>query len=136
MTHTDETLSVRHYGTVVCLGMGKGIRAVAPLAKDLKAVGNRVVSILGTDVESDLEPEEAIRFVSDEVIVSALDGSRGEPLHVGHPLFDRLSQSDVDLIVAVEPVEEVERLRPIVKAQGCVFVALRGVQSGSERRIG
>ena len=27
MTHTDEALPIRHYGTVVCLGMGRGIWA-------------------------------------------------------------------------------------------------------------
>jgi hypothetical protein len=48
------------------------------------------------------------------VIVSALDGSRGEPLHVGYPLLERLSRGDIDLVVAVGPSEEVERLGSVV----------------------
>jgi hypothetical protein len=36
MTHIDEALPIRYYGTVVCLGGARGIRAIAPLAKDLK----------------------------------------------------------------------------------------------------
>ena len=124
MTHIDETLPIRYYGTVVCLGVARGIRAIAPLTKDLKGAGNRIVSILGAGDELDLLWEEAIRVVSDEVIVSALDGSRGEPLHVGHLLFGRLSQGDVNLVVAIGPLKEVERLEDIVKAQGCDFVAL------------
>ena len=124
MTHTDEAFPICYYGTVVCLGVARGIWAIAPLAKDLRDAGNRIVSILGANVESDLLWEEAIRLVSDEVIVSALDGSWGDPLHVGHPLFGRLSQGDVNLVVAVGPMEEVERLEGVVKAQGCAFVAL------------
>ena len=54
MAHTDEAFPIHYYGTVVCLGVGKGIWAIAPLAKDLREAGNRVVSILGANVESDL----------------------------------------------------------------------------------
>jgi ferredoxin--NADP+ reductase len=124
MARIDEALPIRHYGTVVCLGVFRGIWAIAPLAKDLRDAGNRIVSILGAKVELDLLWEEAIRLVSDEVIVSALDGSRGKPRHVGHPLLDRLSEGDVDLVVAIGPMEEVERLGGIVEARGCAFVAL------------
>ncbi|TEU10582.1 MAG: hypothetical protein E3J21_25830 [Anaerolineales bacterium] len=122
--HTDEVFPIRYYGTVVCLGVGRGIWAIAPLAKDLRDAGNRIVSILDAGDELDLLWEEAIRIVSDEAIVSALDGSRGEPLHAGHPLFERLSWGDVNLVVAVGPMEEVKRLGFIVEAQGCAFVAL------------
>ena len=123
MTYT-EALPIRDYGTVVCLGVGRGIYAIAPLANDLRNVGNRIVSILGANVESDLLWEQAIRLVSDEVIVSALDGSRGEPRHVGHLLTERLSEGDVDQVMAIGPMEEIERLGSIVQALGCAFVAL------------
>jgi len=105
VTRTDKVLPIRDYGTVVYLGVGRGICAIAPLAKDLRNAGNRIVSILGANAESDLLWEQAIRLVSDEVIVSALDGSRGDPIPVGHPLFGRLSQGDVDLVVAIGPME-------------------------------
>jgi len=58
------------------------------------------------------------------VTVSALDTSRGDRLHPDHLFFGRLSQGDVDLVVAIGPMEEVKRLGPIVRAQGCAFVAL------------
>ena len=38
--------------------------------------------------------------------------------------FGRLSQGAVDLVVAIGPTEEVKRLGPIVRAQGCAFAAL------------
>ena len=72
----------------------------------------------------DLLWEQAIRFVGDEVIVSALDESRGDSLHIGHPLLGRLSQGDVDLVVTIGSAEEAERLGLIVEAQKCAFVAL------------
>lgn len=104
--------------------MFRGIWAIAPLAKDLRDAGNRIVSILGAKVELYLLWEEAIQLVSDEVIVSALDGSRGKPRHVGHLLVERLSEGDVNLVVAIGPVEEVERLESIIQTLGCTFVAL------------
>ena len=86
--------------------MVSGIWAIAPLAKDLKNAGNWIVTILGANAAWDLFWEEAIRVVSGEVMVSALDGSRGEPVHVGYPLFERLSRGYVNLVVAVGPAEE------------------------------
>ena len=78
MAHTDKALSIRYHGTVVCLGAGRGIHTIVPLARDPKTAGNRVVSILGANAEPDLVREEAIRQVSDEVIVSALGKGLGE----------------------------------------------------------
>ena len=75
MAHTDKALSIRYDGTVVCLGVGRGIHAIAPLARDRKTAGNRVVSILGANAEQDPVREEAIRPVSDEVIVSGVPSS-------------------------------------------------------------
>lgn len=54
MAHADRALAIRSYGTVVCLGVFKGIGSIAPLAKELKAAGNRIVSLLGAKIESDL----------------------------------------------------------------------------------
>ncbi|MGB3906527.1 MAG: hypothetical protein WBB22_16580 [Anaerolineae bacterium] len=124
MAHTDEALPIRYYGTVVCLGMGKGIWAIAPLDKDLRDAGNQIVSILYANTESDLLWEEAIRLVSDEVIVSAPDSLPGDLVHVGHLFSERLSQGDVNLVVAIGPMEEVEQLGLVAKRQGCAFVAL------------
>jgi hypothetical protein len=55
MAHgTHRALPIHYYGTAVCLGVSRGIWAIAPLAKDLRDAGNRIVSILGANVESDL----------------------------------------------------------------------------------
>jgi hypothetical protein len=45
MAHTDNALCIRYYGTVACLGGGRGIQAIAPLARDLKNAGNRLIVI-------------------------------------------------------------------------------------------
>jgi len=124
MIRTAAKLAIRKYGTVICLGVVEGIGTVAPLAKDLRHAGNRIVSILSASVESDLLWEQAIRLVSDEVIVSALDGSRGEALRVDHLLLKRLNEGDINLVVAVGPMEKVELLGSIVQTMGCAFIAL------------
>lgn len=105
------------------LGQGH-LGRIAPLAKHLRDAGNWIVSILGPNVETALLWFEAIRLVSDEVIVSALDSVPRDLLMVGHLFFRRLRQGDLYVVVAIGPMEEVKRLGPIVRTQGCPFVAL------------
>src|SRR5512137_988719 len=38
---------VENYGTVLCVGGGVGIAPIFPIARDLRAAGNRVISVIG-----------------------------------------------------------------------------------------
>jgi ferredoxin--NADP+ reductase len=85
---------IEHYGTVVCVGGGVGIAPIYPIARDLKAAGNEVISIIGARNVSLLFWEDKIRSVSDDVIVCTDDGSYARKALVTEPLKELLEQRD------------------------------------------
>jgi len=81
---------IAHYGTVVCVGGGVGIAPIYPIARDLRAAGNKVYSIIGARTQSLLFWEEKMRSVSDVLIVCTDDGSYGIKGVVTGPLKELL----------------------------------------------
>ena len=99
-----EPTEIEHYGTVVCVGGGVGIAPIYPIARDLKAAGNEVISIIGARNVDLLFWEDRIRSVSDEVIVCTDDGSYGRKALVTEPLKELLERRDeVERVWAIGP---------------------------------
>jgi NAD(P)H-flavin reductase len=65
-------------GTVLCAGGGVGIAPLYPIAKAMKAAGNRVITVLAARNASLLLYEKEMRSFCDEIIVMTDDGSAGE----------------------------------------------------------
>ncbi|RLE60487.1 MAG: sulfide/dihydroorotate dehydrogenase-like FAD/NAD-binding protein [Thermoprotei archaeon] len=68
---------IKLYGTVAVVGGGVGVPAIYPIARALKAAGNKVISIIGARTAELLVYEEEVRSISDEVYVTTDDGSKG-----------------------------------------------------------
>ena len=68
---------IENYGTVACVGGGIGIAPVYPIARALKAAGNRVVSIIGARCKDILILEKEMTEASSEIYVTTDDGSYG-----------------------------------------------------------
>jgi len=81
-------------GSVVCVAGGVGIAPMYPIARDLKAAGNRVISIIGARNKDLLFWEERMAAVSDELIVCTDDGSYGRKALVTEPLKELLSENE------------------------------------------
>jgi NAD(P)H-flavin reductase len=64
---------IQNYGTVICAGGCFGIGAIYPLARALRAAGNRVVTLLDVKANYLLYWEDKLREVSDALHVSARD---------------------------------------------------------------
>ncbi len=71
-------VEMKKYGTVAVIGGGVGIAEVYPIAKALKAAGNKVISILGARTKSLLILEEEMKAASDQIICCTDDGSYGQ----------------------------------------------------------
>jgi ferredoxin--NADP+ reductase len=94
---------IENVGTVVCAGGGVGVAPIYPIARALKEAGNKVICIMAARNESLLFWEDKMREVSDELIVTTDDGSRGRKCLVTEPLKELCETGDIDLVYAIGP---------------------------------
>ena len=95
---------IENLGTCICIGGGAGIAPLYPIAKALKAAGNRVVSILGGRSRDLVILRDEMQSVSDEMICTTDDGSLGGKGFVTTALSQWLSCHDKpEQIVAIGP---------------------------------
>jgi len=85
-THIDD------FGAAACVGGGIGVAPVYPIARALKAKGNRVVSIIGARSKDLLIMESEMTAVSDEIHVTTDDGTYGEKAFVTQVLERLISE--------------------------------------------
>lgn len=95
---------IERFGTVVCVGGGVGIAPLFPIARDLKAAGNRVIGILGARSSDHLIYEEKMAEVCDVLHVMTDDGSRGERGFTSTKLAEILESGErIDRVWAIGP---------------------------------
>ena len=94
---------IERVGTVVVAGGGIGVAPIYPIARALKEAGNKVICIMAARNESLLFWEDKMREVSDELIVTTDDGSRGRKCLVTEPLKELCEAGDIDLVYAIGP---------------------------------
>ena len=95
---------IEKFGTVVCVAGGFAVAVIVPIARALKQMGNRVISILGARSQDLIFWEEELRRVSDELIVTTDDGSYARKGLVTEPLKELLEgDGKVDRVIAIGP---------------------------------
>ncbi|MDP2744361.1 MAG: sulfide/dihydroorotate dehydrogenase-like FAD/NAD-binding protein [Dehalococcoidia bacterium] len=95
---------IEKFGTVVCVGGGVGVAAIAPIARSMNEAGNRVVSIMGARSSNLLFWEDRLKSVSHEFIVITDDGSHGRHGVVTQPLKEVLERAPgPDRVIAIGP---------------------------------
>ncbi|MEW6068061.1 MAG: sulfide/dihydroorotate dehydrogenase-like FAD/NAD-binding protein [Nitrospirota bacterium] len=95
---------IENFGKVICVGGGVGIAPIYPIAKTLKEAGNKVISIIGARTKDLIFWEEKMRTISDKLIITTDDGSRGIKAVVTAPLEEILKEDkDIKLVVAIGP---------------------------------
>jgi ferredoxin/flavodoxin---NADP+ reductase len=102
---------IENYGTVVCIGAGLGVAPIYPIARALKAAGNYVISIIGSRSADLLILEEEMRTISDKVVITTNDGSRGIEGFLTHGLIHVVKQGHrIDRIWAIGPVPSMKAI--------------------------
>ena len=92
------------FGTVICIGGGVGIAPVYPIMKGLKAIGNKVIAIIGAREKGLLILEKEIREHSDELDLTTDDGSYGRKGFVSDELKRLLCDGrKIDRVIAIGP---------------------------------
>lgn len=77
------------FGTVVLGGGCFGIGAIYSIAKNLKKLGNYVIAIIEARNDCLLYLEDEFQSISDEVIVTTSDGSKGSKGHI-YDVLDKM----------------------------------------------
>ena len=87
-THIDK------FGTVVCVAGGFAVATIVPIARALRAKGNKVISIMGARNKDLLFWENELGSVSDQLIVTTDDGSYARKGVVTEPLKELLESDE------------------------------------------
>ncbi|MCL4457785.1 MAG: sulfide/dihydroorotate dehydrogenase-like FAD/NAD-binding protein [Nitrospirae bacterium] len=94
---------IEKYGRVILVGGGFGAAPLYPIARELKAAGNEVTVIMGARSKDLLIYENEMRSLSDKVLITTDDGSKGIKGVVTAALRQELEQSGADMVMAVGP---------------------------------
>lgn len=95
---------IEKFGHVVCVGGGIGVAPLHPIAKGMKAAGNKVTIIMGARNKSLLVLENEMKNIADNLIICTDDGSYGRKDLVTAPLKELCEQDPKpDLAVAIGP---------------------------------
>ncbi|MGC8817222.1 MAG: sulfide/dihydroorotate dehydrogenase-like FAD/NAD-binding protein [Candidatus Hadarchaeum sp.] len=110
---------IANYGTVVVVGGGIGVAPVYPIARELKAAGNRVIGIIGARTKGLLIMEDEMRKVTDRLLVTTDDGSYGRRGFVTGPLAELLRSGEpVKKIWAIGPAVMMKAVCEVTKPYG------------------
>jgi len=95
---------IEKVGTVVVVGGGVGTAPTYPITKAMKAIGNRIVSIVGARSKDMLILTEALKALSDRQLICTDDGSAGQKGFVTDMLQKLIDQGEtIDQVVAIGP---------------------------------
>ncbi len=95
---------IENFGTAVVVSGSVGTAMAYPTARELKRVGNKVISIVGARSKELMVLEDEVRAVSDETLVVTDDGSYGSKGLVTDKLKEVMGNQRVDYVLAVGPV--------------------------------
>ena len=133
------------FGTVIMVAGGVGTAPIYPIAKALKAMGNRVISIQGARNADLLFWMEKLASVSDEHIITTDDGSAERMGLVTEPLREILEKGKpIGCIYTIGPAIMMkfctETCRPfdvkVVASLNSVMIDGTGMCGGCRVRIG
>lgn len=109
---------IENFGTVICVGGGIGVAPLYPIARAYKQAGNKVISIIGARNADLLILEREMAAVSDELIITTDDGSKGRKGLVIHPLQEILTEQKVARVMAIGPVIMMKSVAGVTKPFG------------------
>ncbi len=95
--------ALERFGTVALVGGGVGTAVVWPLVKPLKALGNKVVAIIGARNQGLLIYRQELEAVCDQVLVTTDDGSAGRKGFVSDALKELCAGEQVDHVFQAGP---------------------------------
>jgi ferredoxin--NADP+ reductase len=110
---------IKQNGSVAMVCGGVGTAAAYPIAKALKKVGNKVISIVGARTELLLILENEMKSISDELYISTDDGSKGYKGFVSEVLKTLIEKGyRFDIVYAIGPPPMMRATSEVTRQQG------------------
>jgi len=98
--HTE----IEKFGKVICIGGGVGTAVIYPITRALYQAGNEVIGIVGARNESLLTFTEEMEAVTNKLIITTDDGTKGRHGLVTDPLKEMLESGEtIDRVIAIGP---------------------------------
>ncbi|MFX0081877.1 MAG: sulfide/dihydroorotate dehydrogenase-like FAD/NAD-binding protein [Candidatus Hodarchaeota archaeon] len=97
--HTEK-----YENSVVIVGGGVGIAECYPQAKELKNIGNNIISIIGARTKDLIFWKDKMAAVTDTLIICTDDGSEGIEGFVTDPLKKLLKTEKISVVIAIGPL--------------------------------
>ena len=92
-------------GAMVIVGGGIGVAPTYPIARAMKEAGNKVIAIMGAKTKDILIMEDQMKQVTDEILVTTDDGSRGIQGFVTYAVQALVDRGEkIGQITAIGPV--------------------------------
>lgn len=105
--------------TVICVGGGIGIAPIYPIVRSMKEIGNKVISIIGARNSDILILEDELKKISDEVIITTDDGSKGIKGFVTDALKSIIDRGEkIAQVTAIGPVIMMKTVADLTKKYG------------------
>ncbi len=94
---------IEKYGRVILVGGGFGTAPLYPIGRELKSAGNKVTAIIGARSKDLLIYEKEMAEISNKLLVTTDDGSKGIKGLVTTALQKELEEEKADFVMAVGP---------------------------------
>lgn len=92
-------------GTVVVVGGGIGVAPTFPIARAMKEAGNKVIAVMGAKTKDILIMEDEMKEVTDEILITTDDGSRGIKGFVTYAVQELADRGEnIAQVTAIGPV--------------------------------
>ncbi|MEM2994695.1 MAG: sulfide/dihydroorotate dehydrogenase-like FAD/NAD-binding protein [Candidatus Bathyarchaeia archaeon] len=115
---------IKNYGLVSVVGGGVGTASAYPIARALKEVGNKVISIIGAKTAELLILENEVRKVSDELHISTDDGTKGQKGFVSDVLKMLIQKGyGFNLVYAIGPAVMMRAVAEVTRPYGIKTIA-------------
>jgi ferredoxin--NADP+ reductase len=106
---------IKKYGVIVAVAGGVGAAEVLPVIKELKRVGNKIITIIGARCKDLIILENELKEVSDELLFATNDGTCGVKGFVTDVLKDVVSKEKVDVVYAIGSVHMMKAVSELTK---------------------
>lgn len=117
-------MEVQRFGTVACVAMGYGVASMVPIARALKQVGNRIISVVWAQNRGMLFGDSRLSRFSDQLIATTDDGSYGSKESILDALEELLRGSEkIDQVIVIGPACMMKLCSEVTKPFGVKTIA-------------